>query len=80
MRHLSEGHGQELGDCDAGGAGCGALEGAIQLPDHTDDVPGPDGTAGLAVALSLGGVPGIDVFRWRHDLSGWREGNAVRPG
>ena len=80
MRHLSAGHRQELGDRDVGGAGCGALEGAIQLPDHQDDISGADGTAGVAVAIPVGGVPGDHLFRRRHDLPGWREGHAVRAG
>ena len=80
MRHFGQGHGQELGDRDAGGAGRCALEGALFLPDHQDDISGPDGTAGVAVAISVGGVPGNHLLRRRHDLPGWREGHAVRPG
>ena len=30
--------------------------------------------------LPVGGVPWDHLLRWRHDLPGWREGHAVRPG
>ena len=47
-------------------------------PDHHDDFPGSERTAGMALALSDGGIPSEDVEQQRHDLPAGGQGHALR--